>query len=144
MAHKKEIGFLGELDREIAQSLGIEPLMVFELSVDALAQIATQRIDYRPLPQYPEAVRDISVDMPAQTFAASVVDAVGAADEMKLIRSFEVPDAPYDYPGGETKNILFRFHLRSDKKTLDAKEIGDWQKNSIAAIEKNPDWKVKK
>ncbi len=144
VAGKKEIGAVGMVSPAIAKNLVIEPLMVFELSVDAMAELASEKIEYQPLSFHPEAGRDISVDMPVETLAADVAGAIKSADDLKLIENFEIPDAPYVYPDKKIKNILFRFHLRAKNKTLDAKEIAAWQEKSIAAIEKNPDWRVKK
>jgi len=56
----------------------------------------------------------------------------------------EILGKPYVSPDGRSKNILFRFHLRSAQKTLDGKDIDAWQAGAIAAIEKNPEWRVKK
>jgi phenylalanyl-tRNA synthetase beta chain len=142
LAGKAVIGILGYVSRNICDKTGIEPLAVFELDLDAMARTATQRIDNKPLSIYPEATRDISVDMPISTLSAQVADAVRKADSPRLINGIEIPDAPY--VSGEKKNILFKFHLHSDKKTLDSKEISDWQEKTIAAIEKNPEWKVRK
>jgi len=141
-ANGKEIGIGGKISAEIAEKSGIAPVFVFELSMDALAVIATERIKYDPLSIYPEAIRDISVDVPVKTAAEDVAEAVRKADNLKIIKSVEIPEAPYVFCG--KKNILFKFHLHSDKKTLDSNEISDWQEKTIAAIEKNPEWKVKK
>jgi phenylalanyl-tRNA synthetase beta chain len=144
LAGKTHIGALGRLHGRIALNLGIEPPMVFEMDFGLLAKNIAEKIIYQPLPEHPKSVRDISVDMPARTFSGDVVEAARAADDSRLIESFEIPGEPYYYPGNKNKNILFRFHLRSDEKTLSGQEIENWQKNAIAAIERNPEWRVKK
>ncbi|MFZ3074517.1 MAG: phenylalanine--tRNA ligase subunit beta [Minisyncoccales bacterium] len=141
-ANGKEIGIIGQLTAAVGAALGLGPLAVFEISLDVLSVMATRKIEYKRLSIYPEAIRDISVDMPIQTFSGDVMAAVKAADNLKLIKSFEISGAPYI--SGKNKNILFKFHLHSDQKTLDSKEIGDWQEKTIVAIEKNPEWRVKK
>lgn len=142
MANNKEIGILGYLSRNISDKIGIEPLVVFELNLDIMARMATQQNDYESLSIYPDAIRDLSVDVPVRTNAADVIAAIRASDKHKLIRSIEIPDDPYI--AGENKNILLKFCLHSDKKTLESKEIADWQEKAIVAIEINPGWKVKK
>jgi len=144
MAGKKQVGFLGRLRREIADNLGIEPPVIFEIDFTRLAQNIAEKIEYRPILAHPEAVRDISVDVPPQTLSADVANAVKKADKLKLIEMTEILGKPYVSPDGRSKNILFRFHLRSGKKTLDGKDIDAWQAGAIAAIEKNPEWRVKK
>jgi len=144
MMGKKPIGYLGRLRREIAKNIGIEPIIVFELNFTLLTQNLSQKVIYQPLPEHPKAARDISVDMPLQTLSASVPEIIGEAKSAELIEAVEIPDAPYVYPDKKRKNILYRFHLRSDKKTLDTQDIDAWQKSAIAAIEKNPEWRVKK
>jgi phenylalanyl-tRNA synthetase beta chain len=141
---KKTTGMVGQLNDDVAAAAGIKSVMVFELSVDALAKNATRKNDYRPISTHPAAIRDISIDVPAQTLSASVVDLILAADTNKLIKTFEIPDRPYVYGDGKNKNILFKFNLQSSVKTLDPREINDWQEKTIAAIEKNPLWRVKK
>ena len=144
MAGKKQIGSLGRLRREIADNLGIEPPVIFEIDFTRLAQNIAEEIEYRPILAHPEAVRDISVDVPLPTLSAAVADAVKEIDRLKLIERTEISGEPYVSPDGKSKNILFRFHLRSGKKTLDGKDIDAWQAGAIAAIEKNPGWRVKK
>jgi len=144
MAGKKQVGSLGRLRREIADNLGIEPPMIFEIDFARLAENITEKIEYRPILAHPEAVRDISVDMPPQTPSADVTNAVKEADKLRLIERTEIPGEPYISPDGKSKNILFRFHLRSAQRTLDGKDIDAWQKSAIAAIEGNPGWRVKK
>ena len=83
------------------------------------------------------------MDVPLPTLSAAVADAVKKADKFKLIEMTEILGKPYVSPDEKLKNILFRFHLRSGKKTLDGKDIDAWQAGAIAAIEKNPGWRVK-
>lgn len=144
MTGKKPIGYLGRLRREIAENIGIEPMIVFELDFVLLTQNISQKVIYQPLFQHPKAARDISVDMPLQTLSASVPEIIMEAKGAELIEAVEIPDAPYVYPDKKRKNILYRFHLRSDKKTLDTQDIDAWQKSAIAAIERDPEWRVKK
>jgi len=144
LAGKKPIGFLGRLNRQIARNLAIEPPIIFEVDLGLLAQNVAKKVIYQPLPEHPKAARDISVDMPAQTLSARVPEIVKQADGLKLIESVEICGTPYVYPDKKRKNILFKFHLRSDKRTLTGQEIENWQNNAIAAIEFNPNWKVKK
>lgn len=144
MAGKKQVGFLGRLRREIADNFGIEPPVIFEIDFTRLAQNIAEKIEYQPILAHPEAVRDISVDVPPQTLSADVANAVKKADKLKLIEMTEILGKPYVSPDGRSKNILFRFHLRSAQKTLDGKDIDAWQAGAIAAIEKNPEWHVKK
>lgn len=144
LAGKKSIGFLGRLNRPIAQNLAIEPPIIFEFDFTLLAQNIAKKVIYQPLPEHPKAARDISVDMPLQTLSASVPEIIMEAKGAELIEAVEIPDAPYVYPDKKRKNILYRFHLRSDKKTLDTQDIDAWQKSAIAVIERNPEWRVKK
>lgn len=141
-ANKKEVGFLGYLAPDIAEKLGMKPPVIFEIDFDLVSKMATQRKEYRQLSIYPEAVRDLSVDVPVRTPASHILEVMRASDQSKLIRNIEIGGQPYI--SGKTKNILFKFNLHSDKRTLDSNEINDWQKATIAAIEKNPEWKVKK
>jgi len=140
---KNRIGMVGWMSENIAAAIGMKPLVIFELNVDVMAKMATRANDYRPISTHPLAIRDISVDVPLDTLSAGVSDVVAAADDSKLIKSFEIPADPYVYPDKKTKNILFKFYLQSDSKTLDSKEIGDWQLKTIEAIEKNQLWRVK-
>lgn len=144
-AGKKEIGFLGRLSRKTVKNLGIAAApTVFELNTDLLAEFASETVKYKIISPHPEALRDISVDVPYQTLTASVIDVIKETEGAELIKSIEIPDKPYNYPDKMTKNILIKFHLRSDEKTLSGEEIDDWQKNAIAAVERNPEWRVKK
>lgn len=141
---KRTVGYLGQLSDKVAAAAGVKPVIVFELSVDEVAKSATRKNDYKPISTHPAAIRDISVDVPVETVSASVVDAARVVDDDKLIKSIEIPDQPYIYPQARSKNILIKFKLQSHVKTLEPKEISEWQEKTIAAIEKNAGWKVKK
>lgn len=144
IAGKKRIGTLGELSKPIAAGLGIAAPVIFKMNVDLLAAMAREAVECKKISPHPEALRDISVDMPSKTLSADVIGAVKKDDKEELIEAVEIGGLPYVYPDKITKNILFKFHLRSGKKTLGPKELDDWQKSAIAAIERDPEWRVKK
>ena len=142
-ANGKEIGICGVVNRDITESLGIGPVLAFELSMDVLSTLATEKINYRALPLYPEASRDVAVVVPAREYAGTIMDAIRNTGG-HLVNSVKPIDI---YEGAEiahgTKSIVFRITYLAPDRTLSGAEIDALQDNIVKAVEAHG-WQVRK
>jgi len=142
-ANGREAGILGRISSSISARLGLEDAIVFELSVDVLAAMATELIEYRPISTHPRAVRDLAILAPREVLAQTIIDAMQKAAG-HLARSI----APVDVYQGDKiaaglKNIVFRITYQANDRTLSGNEIDKMQADIIKAVE-TCGWQVRK
>lgn len=140
---KKAVGYLGQLSDEAAAAAGIKPAIIFELSVDELARMATRKNDYKPISTHPAAIRDLAVLVPREALAQNIINEI-----VKSAGILAVSVEPIDiYEGSEipqgSKNIAFRINYQAKDRTLGGEEIDALQAKVTAAVEARG-WQVRK
>jgi phenylalanyl-tRNA synthetase beta chain len=140
----EEIGFLGEISKRILENLKIPRLVIFDIDFEKLSQLATEEQEYQIISPYPAAIRDIAVLVPKEVRVDEVLNIIYDSGG-KLIRDVDLFDI-YEGEGIplEKKSLAFHIIYQSDVKTLSSKEIDEIQKKVIEALEKNPNWEVRK
>lgn len=136
----EEIGFLGE----ISSNLSKDKVNVFDIDFEKLSKLCSEEHEYEPISQYPSAVRDLAVLVPMSVKVVDVLNKINSVGE-KLIRDIDLFDI-YEgkgVPQGK-KNLAFHIIYQAENKTLRASEINTIQNKIIKALEKNPDWEVRK
>jgi len=141
----QEIGFLGEIKSEILEKLKIEnKAVVFDLDFEKLKKLAIEEKEYIPPSPYPAAIRDLAILVPRETKMAEVLSIIQAAGG-ELVRDVDLFDI---YEGEELpegkKNLAFHIVYQAEDRTLKSKEIEEIQNKIIAALEKNPEWEVRR
>jgi phenylalanyl-tRNA synthetase beta chain len=134
-ANGREIGILGRISPSIARAIGLNEAIVFELSVDVLAAMATEKIEYKPISAHPCAIRDLAILAPREVYAQIIIDVMRAAAG-PLVKSIEPIDI---YQGDKIsaglKNIAFRITYQANDRTLSGSEIDKMQADIIVVIE---------
>jgi phenylalanyl-tRNA synthetase beta chain len=143
IANKKEIGIFGRISKKVAESLDIAPVFAFELSMDVLALIATEKIIYRPISTHPQAVRDIAVVTPRNVYCQTIIDVIKSAAGPLLVavQPFDIYEGAGIAKGA--KNIAFHLAYQSGERTLAGKEVDELQARVIKALEERG-WQVRK
>ena len=141
----EEIGFLGEISPKILDDLKIDKkLVVFDIDFEKLIKLASEEHEYLPISRYPAAVRDLAVLVPRLVRVEEVLNKIEAAGG-PLIRDIDLFDI---YEGEEIprgkKNLAFHIIYQSDVRTLSSKEIDEIQNKIIKALERDPEWQVRK
>ena len=141
----QEIGFLGEISLKILKELKIEKgLVLFDFDFEKLKEICSEECEYQPISQYPSAVRDIAVLVPLNVRVADVLNKINSAGG-KLVRDVDLFDI---YEGEELpqgkKNLAFHIIYQAEDRTLTAKEINALQQKIIKALERDPEWEVRR
>jgi phenylalanyl-tRNA synthetase beta chain len=140
-----EVGFLGGVSSKIIKESGLaEPLVIFDMDFEKLAKLASEEHEFRPIPRYPAAVRDLAILVPLGTKVVEVLNVIEAAGG-KLVRDTDLFDI---YEGEELpegkKNLAFRIIYQAEDRTLSAKEIDGIHNKIIKALEQEPEWQVRK
>lgn len=140
-----EIGFLGETSPRILQNMKIsDKVVVFDVDFDKLQKLASEEQEYMPLSKFPSAIRDLAILVPRQTKVVQVlnkINVVGGA----LVRDVDLFDIyeGEELPDGK-KNLAFHIIYQSETKTLKSKEVDEIHQKIIKALEKDPEWQVRK
>jgi len=140
-----EIGFLGEINSQVLDSLGVEGrVVVFDFDFEMLEGEASEEHEYNPVSSYPEAVRDVAVLVPNDIFVEDVLNRISEAGG-ELVRDVDLFDI---YEGEELpegkKNLAFHIIYQAEDRTLSSQEIDKLQNKIIKVLEKEPDWEVRK
>ncbi len=142
---QEEIGFLGELSSKITENLKLAyPIVIFDLDFEKLAKLASEEHEFRPIPKYPSAVRDLAILVPLQTRVEEVLNIMEITGGV-LVRDIDLFDI---YEGEELpegkKNLAFHLIYQSETKTLSSKEIDEIHNKIIKTLELEPEWQVRR
>ncbi len=148
---QEEVGFLGEISFPILEELKLptvhtqeKKLVVFDLDFERIQRISSEEHEFRPISPFPAAVRDIAVLVPRDVLVEEVLNKIETAGA-HLIRDIDLFDI---YEGEEIpeekKNLAFHIIYQAEDRTLSTKEIDEIQNKIIKALEKDPDWQVRK
>lgn len=140
-----EIGFLGEISPKIIEDLKLESkVVIFDIDFEKLEKVASEEHEFRPISSYPAAIRDIAILVPRDV---KVDDVLNKIDEVstEIVRDVDLFDI---YEGEELpegkKNLAFHIIYQAEDRTLKSEEIDKIHQKIIEALEKNPDWEVRR
>lgn len=142
---QKKIGFLGIVNPSIVSDLKLKgSIAAFTIDIQELLPLIAGEYTYRPIPRFPSVLRDLSL-LVSQT--TKVVDVMNVIHEKgaKLIDNIDIFDI---YEGEQIpigrKNFAFHLVYQSPLRTLTANEVDKVHEEIIVALEKNPEWEVRK
>lgn len=102
-----------------------QPVFVAEVEFGSLLESEPQTVNYRPLPRFPGASRDISALLPDEFSWGDIEAAIGALGIAELV-SVTLFDM---YKGKEmaegVRSLAFRVSYRSDERTLTDEEVAE-------------------
>ncbi|MCJ7786964.1 hypothetical protein MUP06_02000, partial [Patescibacteria group bacterium] len=141
-----EIGFLGEISSKILDELKLNLLkiVVFDIDFEKLKTLSSEEHEFKPISPYPAAIRDVAILVPRGILVQDVLNKIEVAGG-SLVRDIDLFDI---YEGEELpegkKNLAFHIVYQSETKTLSSEEIDKTHQKIINALEKEPDWQVRK
>jgi len=141
----KEIGFLGEISKELAQKYGIkERVFMFELDFEAIKKLAKENAVYKPIIFHPSVFRDLAVVVPSGTKTADILNVIYSTGS-KILKNVDLFDIYSGQELGDGKeNLAFHIIYQDENKTLNSKEVDEEHKKIIAQLEANPEWEIRK
>jgi phenylalanyl-tRNA synthetase beta chain len=137
-ARERELGWIGELHPLVARAWELnDPVGVFELDVDAVAELAAEHVDsYSPVASFPAVLQDIAVVVPDDVPAAAVQDAVhaGGGELLAGVRVFDLYRG--EQLGEGNKSLALRLEFRAPDRTLTDEEVAGLRGSIEAELEK--------
>lgn len=134
----RTIGYLGELAPAVVERLDLKTarreVVVFELDLDALLEMASGRPVYSSIPRYPSVERDIAVIMDDAIAAAEVAEHIKHFNEefVEAVQLFDVYKGKH-VPEGR-KSLAFRIVYRSMERTLTDAEVESLHAGLVDAV----------
>jgi len=120
---KKELGFFGEVSREILEFYSIKhPVFAFELDLNTLFKLSSEK-KFETISPYPKAFRDISIALPKEVLSFSLYQKLKkiGGETLKDIELLDIYQGPPLPP--EKKSFTFRLVFQSSKKALSSEEV---------------------
>lgn len=93
-----------------------------ELDAEHILKIAEEAHEFRPLPKYPEVVRDISVVVDGLVRIGSIVQEI-AGVKKEWIEHVDLADEYTDEKFGHKQSLTFRIVFRAEERTLSDEEV---------------------
>lgn len=142
---QEEVGFLGEMSDKISETLKLsQKVVLFDLDFEKLAKLASEEHEFRPIPKYPSAVRDLAILVPPQVKVEEVLNVIEITGGT-LVRDIDLFDI---YEGEELpegkKNLAFHLIYQAQDWTLSSKEIDQLHQKIIKTLESEPEWQVRR
>ena len=140
-----EVGFLGAISSKVLNDLKIKAsIILFYLDFDLVSRLFSEEQIYQPVSRYPAAVRDLAVLVPRTAKVVDVLNKINVAGGI-LVKDVDLFDM---YEGTELpegrKNFAFHIIYQAQDHTLSSKEIDEVHNKIVKALEKDPDWQVRK
>jgi phenylalanyl-tRNA synthetase beta chain len=132
------IGYLGELGPTVISRLDLKiskpEIVVFELDLDRILRLMTNRKTYRQIPRFPAIERDMAVILDDGIAAADVMTyfAEYANDYIENIELFDYYKGKNMPP--DKKSLAFRVIYRSPERTLTDTEVEPLHKGLVDFI----------
>ena len=120
----RALGHFGMLASGVAEAWDLEsPVFVFELELDAVAQLRERAAAFSPLPRYPKVRRDVALVVAEDTKAGEILDSMRDLGEELLVDVdvFDVYCGSQVPPG--SKSVAFSLTYMSHARTLTDREV---------------------
>ncbi len=131
------LGVVGEVRPEVLKRFDIDDagVTLFQVDLEKLYQAlpSTER-QYRSVPRYPEATRDMALVLSEEIPSNTVLDIIQAHDLVESASVFDVFRGSAIGPG--KKSLAYRILFRSPSGTLTAEQVAKAQEEILATLEK--------
>lgn len=137
---RANVGFLGELHPDLMEELDMRGnAVVFEISVNRLADLLPGRPKCQSLPKFPAVKRDFALvldeSVPTADLCAGISSDASVADILEELEVFDVYQGEH-IPKGK-KSVALSLTLRAEHRTLTDKEIMKVESKLLASAQKN-------
>ncbi len=132
---ERQLGVFGQIHPLVAAGYGIEAeIYAAELSFDALWTVHGGKPEYRPLPKFPAATRDIAVVCAEPVTVGALEGCIrsAAGELLREIALFDIYRGPGIAPG--SKSVAFSLTLRADDRSLTSEEADATMKRIVDAL----------
>jgi len=136
LSGETEVGIMGEVHPDISEKFGVETrCYCCELKFDPIMKSADIEKLYRPLPKYPQAVRDIALIVDEDTAAGVLSDIITeeGGDILETLYLFDVYRGKQI--GDGKKSVAFSLTYRASDRTLTEEELVEVHGRIIRALQ---------
>jgi len=141
----KQIGVFGELHPSVAAAFGLTdaPVLLAELSLDAILRRLNPLFSVQPLPSTPPVLQDIALVVKEEVPAAQVEKVIRRAggELLKDARLFDVYQGEPIPPGH--KSLAYSLTYQTDDRTLTDKEVAKVHEKIVKATERELEAKLR-
>lgn len=118
-----DVGTLGEIHPVVLKRFGVERrVAVADIDLEAVLSVAHERKTYEPIPEFPNAKRDLAFTVPREVAHDDVASAMRSV--AGLIRKVELFDIYENAQLGEgKKSMAYHLEFGARDRTLSAKEV---------------------
>ena len=143
--NQTKIGFLGEICGDILEKYEIfGKVTFFDIDFEKLSKLASEEHEYQPISPYPAIIRDIAILVPKKVKVIEVLNVINSVGK-ELIRDVDLFDIYEDKELSEgKKSLAFRIVYQAKDRALSSKEVEKVQERIIEALERNPEWEVRR
>jgi len=130
------LGVFGQIHPLVCATYGVETeVYAAELSFETLYAVRGGKPEYRPLPKFPAATRDIAVVCAESVTVGALEECIRAAagEILRETALFDVYRGPGIAPG--SKSVAFSLVLRADDRSLTSEEADAAMKRIVAALD---------
>jgi len=130
------LGVFGQIHPLVAATYGVDAeIYAAELSFEALCAVRGGKPEYRPLPKFPAATRDIAVVCAESVTVGALEDCIrrAAGELLREVSLFDIYRGAGIAPG--SKSVAFSLVLRADDRSLTSEEADAAMKRIVAALD---------
>ena len=132
----RELGWLGELDPEVESRWDLEAsVLLFEMDLEALGELSETVARFRPLPRFPEVVRDLSILVGEEVDSGELLQRMKEMGLRWLERVilYDLFQDPGRLPAG-MKSLTFRIWYRSQEGSLTDEAVNEEQERLLEGL----------
>ena len=129
------LGLVGEVHPEVGRHFELkQPAYIFELNIDRVSPLISERKTSRPIPRFPSVSRDVTLIVDRDMEAQAIMDrALQVGDE--LVESLHLFDVFEGNPIPEgKKSISFRVVYRAAERTLEDEDVNRLHAETTARL----------
>ncbi|MGQ9858240.1 MAG: phenylalanine--tRNA ligase subunit beta [Thermodesulfobacteriota bacterium] len=132
----RELGWLGELHPEVLEKWDLEsPVFLFEMDLEELVEPFSRVPVFKPLPRFPEVVRDLSVVVGEDVPGGDVLRCIRemGLEWLESVVLYDLFRDPEKLPPG-TKSLTFRIWYRSKEGSLTDEAVNQEQQRLVDGL----------
>jgi phenylalanyl-tRNA synthetase beta chain len=119
----EKIGFVGQVHPSVQKELDIKDTVVFELSLKAVLDTATEALQYTAIPRFPSITRDIALVADKETASGTLREIILSAGGSLLKEAYVFDLYEGEHMEAGKKSIAFSLKYADPERTLTDEEV---------------------
>jgi phenylalanyl-tRNA synthetase beta chain len=119
----ENIGFVGQVHPSVQKELDIKDTLVFELSLKAVLEAATEPLQYTAIPRFPSITRDIALVAEKETASGALKEIILSTGGPLLKEAYVFDLYEGEHMEAGKKSIAFSLKYADPERTLTDEEV---------------------